>query len=105
MRLIHHVPFLLQEVKSFWWLIFNNLTHGLKYLLESMEDMQLVVSPENREHVELIENANKLCNGKVFPWQFYEPLRQLWNDRGMQEMWEHGNEVALPEKYASLFLL
>jgi hypothetical protein len=99
MRLIHRVPFSSQEVESFRQLIFNNLTHGLKYVLESMEDMQLVVCPENREYIELIEGANDLRDGEIFPPDFYEPLKQLWNDRGVQQAWERGNEAALPEKY------
>jgi guanine nucleotide-binding protein subunit alpha, other len=65
--------------------------------------MQLVVSPENGEHVELIESANDLRDGEVFPPHFYEPLKQLWNDRGVQQAWERGNEAALPEKYTSFF--
>jgi hypothetical protein len=103
MRLIHRVPFSSQEVESFRQLIFNNLTHGLKYVLDSMEDMQLVVSPENKGHIELIESANDLRDGEVFPPHFYEPLYQLWNDRGVQQAWERGNEAALPEKYTSFF--
>jgi len=103
MRLIHRVPFSTQEVESFRQLIFNNLTHGLKYVLDSMEDMQLVVSTENREHIELIESANDLRDGEVFPGEFYEPLMQLWNDKGVQQAWERGNEAALPENLAYFF--
>jgi len=102
MRLIHRIPFSPQEVESFRQLVFNNLTHGLKYLLDAMEDMDLVVSRENRLHIELIEGANDLRDGEIFPQHFYEPLRQLWNDAGVQRAWERGNEAALPEKYAFL---
>lgn len=103
MRLIHRVPFSSQEVESFRQLIFNNLTHGLKYVLESMEDMELEVSPANREYIELVEGANDLRDGEAFPRQFYEPLRLLWNDKGVQQAWDRGNEAALPEKYAFFF--
>ncbi|KAH9048808.1 heterotrimeric G protein alpha subunit 4 [Lactarius hengduanensis] len=99
MRLIHRVPFSSQEVESFRQLIFVNLTHGLKYVLDSMEDMELEVSPENSEHVELVESAGDLREGEIFPSQFYEPLRALWNDKGVQRAWDRGNEAALPEKY------
>jgi len=88
MRLIHHIPFLLQEVESFRQLVFNNLTHRLKYLLDAMEDMDLVVSLENRRHIELIKGANDIRDGEIFPRHFYEPLRQLWNDAGVQRAWE-----------------
>jgi guanine nucleotide-binding protein subunit alpha len=103
MRLIHRVPFSSQEVESYRQLIFNNLTHGLKYVLDSMEDMQLEVSPENSEHIELVESASDLRDGEIFPNQFYEPLRALWNDKGVQRAWDRGNEAALPEKYTLLF--
>jgi len=99
MRLIHRVPFSSQEVESFRQLIFNNLTHGLKYALDSMEDMGLEVSPNNSEHIELIESANDLRDGEVYPQHFYDPLRLLWNDKGVQQAWGRGNEAALPEKY------
>lgn len=105
MRLIHRVPFSSQEVESFRQLIFNNLTHGLKYVLDSMEDMELVVSPENSQHIGLIEGANDLRDGEVFPPDYYGPLSQLWNDKGVQQAWERGNEAALPEKYAFFFFL
>jgi guanine nucleotide-binding protein subunit alpha len=102
MRLIHRILFSPQEVETFRQLVFNNLTHGLKYLLDAMEDMDLAVSPRNRLYVELVEDANDLRDGEIFPQQFYKPLRQLWNDLSVQQAWERGNEAALPEKYASL---
>ena len=105
MRLIHRVPFSSQEVESFRQLIFNNLTHGLKYVLDSMEDMGLEVSPDNSEHIELIESANDLRDGEVFPGPFYESLKLLWNDKGVQQAWDRGNEAALPEKYTSFFFI
>jgi guanine nucleotide-binding protein subunit alpha len=103
MRLIHRVPFSSQEVESYRQLIFNNLTHGLKYVLDSMEDMQLEVSPENSEHIELIESASDLRDGEIFPNLFYEPLRALWNDKGVQRAWDRGNEAALPENLSYFF--
>jgi guanine nucleotide-binding protein subunit alpha len=99
MRLIHRVPFSSHEVESFRQLIFNNLTHGLKYALDSMEDMGLEVSPDNSEHIELIESASDLRDGEVYPQHFYDALRLLWNDQGVQQAWGRGNEAALPEKY------
>jgi guanine nucleotide-binding protein subunit alpha len=99
MRLLHRMPFSSQEVERFRCCIFNNLTHGLKCVLDSMEDMQLVLSPENRGYSELIKNADELRDGGVFPQQFYEPLRRLWDDEYLQRAWEHRNEATLPEKY------
>ena len=98
MRLIHRVPFTPHEIESYRQLVFNNLTHGLKYLLDAMEDMNLEVSPENVEHIELVENASDLRDGEPFPVSYLEPLKSLWFDFNVQKAWERGNEAALPEK-------
>lgn len=103
MRLIHKVPFSTQEVEGFRQLVFNNLTQGLKYLLDSMEDMELQVSRQNAQFVELITEARDLRDGEAFPDSYYEPLRQLWADENVQKAWDRGNEAALPEKYVSSF--
>lgn len=99
MRYIHKVPFSAQEIESYRQLVFNNLTHGLKYLLDAMEDMDLKVSEENLEHVDLIENAADIRDGEPFPKEFYQPLISLWTDPNVQKAWERGNEAALPEKF------
>jgi hypothetical protein len=99
MRLIHKIPFAPHEVESYRQLVFENLTRGLKYLLDSMEDMDLKVSEANFPYIELIENASDLRDGEPFPMTYYEPLKSLWADPGVQKAWERGNEAALPEKY------
>jgi guanine nucleotide-binding protein subunit alpha len=98
MRLIHRVPFSTQEIETYRQLVFNNLTHGLKYVLDAMEDMDLKVSGDNFPHVDVVENASDLRDGEPFPTMYYEPLRSLWADPGVQKAWERGNEAALPEK-------
>jgi guanine nucleotide-binding protein subunit alpha, other len=99
MRLIHRVPFQASEIENYRQLIFNNLTHGLRYVIENMDDMTLQVSPENEEHVKLIENASDIRDSEAFPMDYFEPLKALWNDSGIQKAIERGNEAALPEKY------
>ena len=98
MRLIHSVPFSAQEVESYRQLVFNNLTHGLKYLLDAMEDMELTVSDDNLPHVQLVEDAVDLKDGEPFPTTYLEPLRSLWQDPAVQKAWERGNEAAIPDK-------
>jgi guanine nucleotide-binding protein subunit alpha len=106
MRLIHKVTFSPQEIESYRQLVFNNLTHGLKYLLDAMEDMDLKVSEENISYVELVESASDIRDGEPFPHAFYEPLKSLWLDSNVQKAYERGNEAALPENllyfYSSL---
>jgi len=103
MRLIHRVPFSSQEVESYRQLIFNNLTQGIKYVIESMEDMGLEYSPDNAAQVELIENAVDLRDGEAFPTQYYDALKALWDDSGVQKAWDRGNEAAIPENLLYFF--
>lgn len=100
MRLIHRVPFSAQEIESYRQLVFNNLTHGLKYLLDAMEDMNLEVSEENVSLLPLIDEAQDIRDGQPFPVEYLDPLRRLWSDINVQKAWDRGNEAAAPEKYA-----
>ncbi len=98
MRFIHRVPFSSQEIESYRQLTFDNLTRGLKYVLDAMEDMDLKVQEDNEKYLEVIENARDLRDGEPFPMEYYEPLKSLWNDPEVQKAWQRGNEAALPEK-------
>lgn len=48
MRLIHKVPFTSQEVEFYRQLVFNNITHGFRTVLEAMDDFELKVADENQ---------------------------------------------------------
>ena len=98
MRLIHKVPFTPEEIESYRQLVFNNLTHGIKYVLDAMENMELKVSEENMPHIDSIENASDIRDGEAFPRRFYDPLKSLWLDPNVKQAWSRGNEAALPEK-------
>jgi guanine nucleotide-binding protein subunit alpha len=98
MRLIHRIPFDGPEIEHYRQLVFNNLTRGMQALLESMEDMEIKLSDELQEYIEMIENAPDLRDGEPFPMTFFDPLKTLWADGNVQKAWERGNEAALPEK-------
>jgi guanine nucleotide-binding protein subunit alpha len=100
MRLIHGVPFSLDEIESFRKIIFNNLTCGLKLLLDAMEDMGFEVSEQNRIHLDWVYNVdvNDIQDGEPFPPQYYKPLKLLWADPNVERAWGRGNEASLPEK-------
>ncbi len=100
MRLIHRVPFSSQEIESDRQLIFNNLTHGLKNVIDAMDDMELEVSPENRDLIPIIEDASDIKDGEPFPVEFHTILKRLWEDPTVQAAYARGNEAALPEKCA-----
>ena len=98
MRLVHRDPFSAQEIESYRQLIFNNLTHGLKNVIDAMEDMELEVSPENQDLVPIIEDASDIKDGEPFPTEFHDVLKRLWEDPFVQAAYARGNEAALPEK-------
>ncbi|KAG5651544.1 hypothetical protein H0H81_008279 [Sphagnurus paluster] len=97
------LPFSAQEIESYRQLTFDNLTRGMKYLLDAMDDMDLKVSEANIPYVDVIENATDLRDGEPFPMTYYEPLKSLWEDPNVQKAWERGNEAALPENLLYFF--
>jgi len=103
MRLIHRIEFDDREIEGYRQLVFNNLTRGMQSLLESMVDMDLKLSAENQDYIELIETAPDIRDGEPFPKSFYDPLKSLWIDKNAQEAWNRGNEAALPENLAYFF--
>jgi len=55
MRLIHNKPFTKQEVEQFRQLIFGNITHGLRTVIEAMEGFNLVVDEKNAVRLVCLE--------------------------------------------------
>ncbi|KAF9229787.1 guanine nucleotide binding protein, alpha subunit [Gyrodon lividus] len=103
MRLIHRVPFSPDEIENYRQLVFNNLTTGMNYVFEAMEDMALEVAEETLPHVELVKNAHDIQPYQPFPRSYYQPLKDLWEDKALQRAYERGNEAALPENLGYFF--
>ncbi|EIN05403.1 heterotrimeric G protein alpha subunit 4 [Punctularia strigosozonata HHB-11173 SS5] len=102
MRLIHHVDFSAQEVEHYRQLVFGNLTHGMRYVLDAMDDFGLKLAPENEGYVDLIDAAPDVKDGEPFPAEYREPLRALWQDKNVRAAVLRGNEAALPENEAAV---
>jgi len=103
MRLIHNVAFSPQELEFYRQLVFNNLTHGMKALLDAMEDMELEVSEDNQPHIQLVEDAPDLKDSQTFPQDYYQPLKSLWQDENVQKGYLRGNEAALPDNLSYFY--
>ncbi|KAF7783414.1 hypothetical protein Agabi119p4_1438 [Agaricus bisporus var. burnettii] len=103
MRLIHKLPFSPQETESYRQLVFDNITRGLRYILDAMDEFEIKVSEENLHHVEIIDNAKDIGDGEPFPIRYIEPLKALWTDPNVQRAYERGNEAALPENLPYFF--
>lgn len=102
MRLIHRIPFSPEEIECYRQLVFNNLITGMTYLFDAMEDMGLEVAEECLPYMDIVRNARDIRDHEPFPNAYYDPLRCLWDDKGVQKAYLRGNEVALPEKHVPL---
>ena len=47
MRLIHKIPFSSQEIESYRQIVFGNITHGFRSLIEAMDGFDLKVTDPN----------------------------------------------------------
>ncbi|KXN88056.1 Guanine nucleotide-binding protein alpha-2 subunit [Leucoagaricus sp. SymC.cos] len=103
MRVIHKVPFSQQEIESYRQLVFDNITRGMRYLLDAMDEFEIKVSEENIPNIELVDNAKDIGDGEPFPPQYIAPLKALWADPNVQRAYERGNEAALPENLPYFF--
>ncbi|KAK0440031.1 heterotrimeric G protein alpha subunit 4 [Desarmillaria tabescens] len=103
MRLIYKNPFSPQEVESYRQFTFDNLTGDLKCILDAMKDMNLKVSEDNIDSIDVVNNARYLKDGEPFPMEYLEPIKALWSDAGIRKAWRRGNEAALPENLEYFF--
>ncbi|KAF8638677.1 hypothetical protein AX17_002022 [Amanita inopinata Kibby_2008] len=103
MRVIHKVPFSPQEIEMYRQIAFDNITRGLRYVLEAMDEMELKLSEGNLVHADLVDSVIELRDGEPFPIKYYEPLKALWRDPSVQKTWDRGNEAALPENLPYFF--
>ncbi|KAF8588521.1 heterotrimeric G protein alpha subunit 4 [Ramaria rubella] len=103
MRLIHKVPFTVQEIEFYRQLVFNNITYGLRVVMEAMDDLDLKVSDENLAMAEMVHEAPDLRDGEPFPVEYMLPLETLWKDPGIERAIARGNEAALPENLTYFF--
>ena len=60
MRLIHNVQFSPQEVEFYRQLTFSNIVHGLKQLLEALDDMDLQIPESVEEHETVVSQLKAL---------------------------------------------
>ncbi|CDZ96572.1 guanine nucleotide-binding protein alpha-2 subunit [Phaffia rhodozyma] len=103
MRLIHNVPFTSSETEHYRQLIFSNIVHGMRQIIDAMDLWEMRVLDVNRRNVAIIDSAPDLETGQAFPLEYKEPLVSLWNDSEVQRCYERGNEASLPENLVYYF--
>ncbi|KAH8827083.1 guanine nucleotide binding protein, alpha subunit [Flagelloscypha sp. PMI_526] len=105
MRIIHKLPWTAGEIESYRQLVYENLTSGLKTVLDAMDIMDIEPSKEVTENgwVKMIEQAQDLKDGQAFPLEYLDVLSGLWKDPSIQQAIARGNEAALPENLPYFF--
>lgn len=99
MRLIHDVHFSPQEFEFYRQLVFNNITQGMKQLLETLPYLDLEIPQELEPDAALLEDPPDVKDGQPFPATYLEPLRRLWHNETVQKGWLDG-KAAVPDKCA-----
>jgi hypothetical protein len=92
------------EKEHYRRLVFVNLVQGIKLILDAMEEWNGAF--EHREYynfLSLFVSYPDIGEGEPFPGSYYEPLRLLWNDAGVQNTYKRGNEAAVPENMPYFF--
>ncbi|PWN47119.1 putative guanine nucleotide-binding protein alpha-2 subunit [Violaceomyces palustris] len=104
MRIIHHIPFTDSERENYRRLVFVNVVQGMKAVLDAMEEWGGEF--EHAEYVSflpLFVTWPDIAEDEPFPENYFEPLRLLWNDKGVQDAFKRGNEAAVPENLTYFF--
>lgn len=111
MRLVHSKPFTPDEVEDFRWaavalghdadvrrkIVFSNLVTGMRLIIDTMDELHMSVSDENRQYVGLVDMEPPINTGEPFPMEYKPALQALWDDEGVQKCWSRAYEYALQE--------
>ncbi|KAN0063399.1 Guanine nucleotide-binding protein alpha-2 subunit [Thecaphora frezii] len=104
MRIIHHIPFTAEERENFRRLVFVNLLSGMKAVLDAMEEWGGdFEQPDNSRFLSLFVTFPDIAEDEPFPQNYFEPLKMLWKDEGVQTVYKRGNEAAIPENLSYFF--
>lgn len=99
MRINYGVPFHSTDIESYRQLVFNNLTQGLTFLVDSLWDLGLDLGDALLPHAEMIASIARGGNELALqPEKCLGALLVLWNDPTVKEAVSRGNEIALMEK-------
>ncbi|KAI9228044.1 MAG: putative Gpa2-guanine nucleotide-binding protein alpha-2 subunit [Piptocephalis tieghemiana] len=104
MRLIHTKGFTDLERESHRIVIFTNLLHSMRTILETMERNNVQFdTPENFAHIALFENVPVIKRNEPYPEDYQIALRRLWKDHGVQSCLSRANECAINDSAEYFF--
>lgn len=97
MRYIHQQPFTADEIEDYRQIVFTNIVGGMRSIIDTMDELSVAISPENRRFVAMVDSEPAINTGEVFPTKYLEALRGLWNDPQVQSVYARQHEFALQE--------
>lgn len=77
--------------------MFSNLVTGMRLIIDTMDELGMSVSEENRQYVSLVDNEPPINTGEPFPLEYKPALEALWKDEAVQGCWAKAYEYALQE--------
>jgi guanine nucleotide-binding protein G(i) subunit alpha len=96
MKLIHDGGYSPEEKESFKEIIFSNTVQSMRVILEAMETMGIRFRDENNQkHSATVLNLPNQIEGDHLPQEVAIAIKALWNDTGVQEVFNRSREYQL----------
>ena len=84
------------ERESHRIVIFTNLLHSMRNMLEAMEKFKITFeNPELAKYLPLFSNIPVVKRGDPYPEEYMDALRALWSDAGVKTSMAQANECAI----------
>ncbi|KAI8578352.1 hypothetical protein K450DRAFT_247503 [Umbelopsis ramanniana AG] len=96
MRLIHAAGFSSSEKEAYRIVVFENIVSSMQSMLEAMEILRIEMNnPQNMAYIPLFHDIPVVKKGQPYPDAYLQPMKDLWNDSGVQQSYKMGNTFAL----------
>lgn len=91
MKLIHEGGYNVQERRAFRAIIFTNLIQSIKSILKAMDTLNIPLeNPEKEPYKALVLEFQDQSTGDDLSEPFFDAVRYLWIDKGVQECFKRG---------------
>lgn len=96
MKLMYEGGYSRDERESFKEIIFSNTVQSMRVILEAMESLEISLEdPRADYHLQTIFMQPPQIEGDSLPPEVGNAIRNLWQDRGVQECFSRSREYQL----------
>lgn len=101
MKLIYANGFSKREKLEWKPVVFNNIVQSMRLIHEAMEELGIEFEKkDNEKHIAHIQVDFEVSPNEPMPDDYLEPVKELWEDTGVQHAITKGNEFALHDNLA-----